>query len=302
VIVWVVVGQDLGHLVTDFLALAPGNTVSCGPGSGVAVSTALNLIATSCRSPNSVLLVECRPPFDERARVALVDGEPFRFRTADSTSSGWLCFRPRPHPRPPTLLVTDAGNDRVVEVHLCPESSRVVSSSGFSVPGGPRGVAASLGLIAVSCCGGDGVPHRIQLFDATEPPLPLRAFTTCGDRPLSFPCGVALAAHCVAVADRRNQRIVIFPLSDATPAAEVHVQFSPMDVALCDNSWLVAGGTGRRVVHVPHGFDPPSSELCLGRGGRHPGCIECASSVAVWPGVGILVRDEAAGHFQVFRR
>ncbi len=285
-----------------FRALAPPDVVPCGHGVGVAVSDALAVIVTSCSDTNTVVIWGGAAPYPERGRVEAVEGVPLQFKTPDNAPSGWLCFRPWEERTPHRLVVSDAGNDRVVELSLDGAGNvEVGGCSGFRVAG-PRGVAASLVWIAVSSVAGSGTTHAVQLFDAHSKHPSHHVFTSCSARPLSFPCGVALAAHCVAVADRRNQRLVLFPLVSHALPVEVPVGFSPVDVALCDNSWLVAGGTGRRVVLVPHGAEVASSDGCIGRGGRHPGCFECPSGLAVRPGVGIVVRDESAGTFVVFWR
>lgn len=116
---------------------------------------------------------------------------PLQFGFCDNAwGSGWMCFTAGP--ARPTLLVTDAGNDRVQEVDVL-----APAHVGFpiNVPG-PRGVAASLSLLAVSAWEvaymGD---HLVRVFDAVTrtPVFVLGHGCGDGDGQLMCPRGLRLS-------------------------------------------------------------------------------------------------------------
>jgi hypothetical protein len=202
----------------------------------------------------------------------------------------------------PTLLVADGGNDRVQEVDVVTRAH-----VGYLCPPGtlkrPRGVAASRAHIAVTTCA-DG-HHSVHLFDAVSR---ARMWTVggqegSGPRKLSLPLGVRFTADGarVAVADCLNRRIMVLSVVDGSSEGLVSTPgIEPRDVEEVEGGWLVATGSGHRVALVPAAGGEPTA-VVGGLAGSGEGQFRSVYSLALVPGLGLLVADCLNDRFQVFR-
>jgi hypothetical protein len=298
-------------------ALAPGppfflararfiTAVACGKSpKAIAVCMALRIIVANSNKDNTLHLFTIGP-----------DGAIAPAGTLGGRGSGPLQFNfgstvikmaftvPAPSSGPgaarPTLLVADWGNDRVQEVdvvarahvgYLCPPRTLM----------GPQGVAASRTHIAVTTIGGGH--HSVHLFDAVSRALlwTVGGPRGSGPRQLDFPVGVRLTGDGarVAVTDRDNKRIVVLSVADGSPVGDVPTpSIDPRDVEEVEGGWLVA--TWDNVALMP----APGGEPIAGLGGVRgsgDGQFMGVSSLALAPGLGLLVPDFGNDRFQVFR-
>lgn len=184
----------------------------------------------------------------------------------------------------PTLLVTEADNDRVQEVDVL-----APAHVGFPiyVPG-PRGVAASASLLAVSS--GKHFrndDHCVHVFDASTRALLYVIGHGCGpdDGQLWCPCGLRLSADgtVIMVADWHNHRVSAFCTSDGAFVGHLaNAIEAPHDVEECEGCWLMACG------HPSFGVKFVGS----GGYGYANGKLVYPSAVVLVPSVGLVVRDD----------
>jgi hypothetical protein len=327
--------------------------VPCGPGLGLAWSHALGLVFTTDSTANSLSAFRA-----DGAGFPLVGSwgsrgtGRLRFDfCVGGGASGALCFlAPRgagpvgaagrgtvAAPAPPTLLVTDAGNDRVVELGV-----DGVAAGGAPVPlrtfgsgtgAAPRGVAACAALVAVSGWSHHGSgDHVVTLYDAVTLGRVRVLGAGAGLGPsagqLWQPAGLCFrdgggSDKEVVVADKGNFRVSVF--AAGTGAFVAHVA-SDVSHGLCGPTAVAAvpgdsvgssevggdsgGGAGgsdcllivdegnHRVVCVPRA-DPVSA---LGQWGQGPAQFAFPSALEVSADGGlVVVREEKGGRLQVLQ-
>ena len=141
-----------------FDALVPVDAVACGRGSGVAVCPALGLLFTSNYTDNTLsAFALAAPGFPALGTWGRKGSGPLEFDFGGGAGfSGMMCFTgdgAGGGGDGPFLLVTDHGNDRVVELEVGgvgagrPPVQRCTFGGGAGAA--PRGVAACGALIAV---------------------------------------------------------------------------------------------------------------------------------------------------------
>ncbi len=301
-------------------ALAPGppldlararfvTAVACGKyPKAIAVCMALRTIVINSNTDNTLHLFTIGP-----------DGGIAPAGTLGGPGSGPLQFKfdgkvikmaftvPAPSSGPgaarPTLLVVDCGNQRVQEVDVVTRAH-----VGYLCPPGtlkdPRGVAASRTHIAVttSVLGGH---HSVHLLDAVTR---ARLWTVggplgCGPRQLNYPYGVRFTSDGarVAVADCNNKRIVVLSVADGSPVGHVPTPgINPYDVEEVEGGWRVATAGGHSVALV-HAAGGEPIAVVGGVTGSGEGQFDWVYSLALAPGLGLLVPDCGNHRFQVLR-
>jgi hypothetical protein len=259
-------------------ALAPTSslTTNCGRGYGLAVCSALGILATSCMDDNTLSLFALRGygsgstasggstagagagagAGTGMVRLCTMGGAssppPMQFNL--SVGGGWaygfLAFTDPVSGLGPLLLVSDFGNDAV---HVIDVDARV--HAGYvAAPGrvaGPRGVAAKGTKVAVSAWKKyDSGDHVVHLFEGSGARW-VRVRVVAGgfgrpggaDGQLNVPYGLRFTCDGaeLVVADNYNKRVSVFRVEDGTFARHVATGMSgPMDVEECEGGWLVA--------------------------------------------------------------
>ena len=150
-----------------------------------------------------------------------------------------------------------------------------------------------------------GGHHSVHLFDAVSR---ARLWTMggpqgSGPRQLSSPVGVRFTVDGarVAVADMNNSRIVVLSVADGSPVGHVPTPgIGPRDVEEAEGGWLVATGGGHSVALVPAAGGEPIA-VVGGVEGSGEGQFSGVYSLALVPGLGLLVPDAGNDRFQVFR-
>jgi hypothetical protein len=301
------------------LLVLPSLKTKCGPGSGLAVCPALSLLATSCKSDNTIdffslpdassgVLGRIRQSFFGAGlvRVCTLGGPSsalFRF----SGGGGWLAFMGPS--TAPLLLATDAGHDAV---HVIDVAGRV--HAGYvAAPGtiaGPRGVAARGSLVAVSAWKRfDSGDHVVCLFQGSGTSWSLVYVMGGGlggpgraDGQLSQPFGLRFTGDGTGfvVADEGNNRASQFRVEDGAFVRHVASGLMhPLDVEECKGGWLVACSFSHTVEFVGTGG---VGRAKLGKCGGGDGEFSSPTALALLPGVGLLVREALnEGRLQVFR-
>lgn len=271
-----------------------------GPGRGMAVCVPLRRLVTSNDHNLTLTLFTIRPDgtFALQCTIGGKGRGPLQFAT-DQYMSGWMCFTVGSDV--PTLLVTDAGNDRVHELDV--SDARAPAHVGFPIRVlGPRGVAASASLLAVTAwkhiSRGE---HVVHAFDAvTRAPL----FTAgcglgSGDGQLSEPYSLRVSNQHIVVAARGNNRVSAFRTSDGAFAGHLALAvIGAAEVEEWDGGWLVACFDMCTVNFVGSGTRIAAARI--GGWGWDSGKFQYVSALATVPGVGLLVRDES--RVQVFSR
>lgn len=315
-------GEGVGIAVSAVLGLIV--TTSLESHRFVFVYVVLSLLNPAfpalCQVRAQPLLASCSISlFDATAPFALLevlgregDG-PLEFR-----GPGRLCFTAR---GAATALVVETGNDRyeawwgscphlhgvsasLIVSYCAPSHSffacsiqevNVATRRHAAMWGGgllhsPRGVAASLSLVAVSEEGG-GCPPRVTLFNAATRDLMYCCATGAGV--LVVPRGLCFD-HCgsaVVVADACTSRLTIFHASDGSLARHVDLGArTPVDVDVCEGGFLVADSESS-VVLVDGATGVCTEELGVEGviGASQPSALGLA-----W-GVGLVVRSRARG-------
>lgn len=315
-------------------------TSACGRGVGLAVCPSLSLVVTSNFDDNTLGLFHLPHPatstqFHGLGTVGGPGTGPLQFSFTQAAGlSGFMCFAPAavsggcstPSATAGgaagvcasavgmyTLLVTEAGNDRVQELAVVRGGLAAVMDVTTQVevthvgwlypPGavlGPRGVAASQDLIAVSAfaTGGEGL-HAIHLFHSASR-APVRVVGDgCGDGggQLKSPHGVRLSTNgrTVVVADMANGRVAEFDVHTGAWIGDVTRSVRGMtDVEECAGGWLVVCSSSNLVAQVLEVVGPasmPSSSkwAIVSTFGRRSLQLPC--SMALVPCVGMLVRQ-----------
>jgi DNA-binding beta-propeller fold protein YncE len=183
---------------------------------------------------------------------------------------------------------------------------------------GPRAVAATPALVAVSCWKhhGEGT-HAVSLFDAEDGVL-LRTLggpVGSGDGFLSRPYGVRFSAsgHQVFVADCENDRVAVFSTSEGAfvrhaGPRDYHALKGPFDVLPVAGGVLVAANGTQPIVFLPSGEAASASDvLVLGVSGFEDGEFNnpTALALALAPGSSgsgpsLFVLEKGSERFQVF--
>jgi hypothetical protein len=231
-------------------------------------------------------------------------------------SSGFLAFTASGPPIARLLLASDSGIDTV---HVIDVVGRVhvgyVAAPG-SIPG-PRGVAVAGSMVAVSAWSGvsfamsSSCQHIVHLFQgggASWTAVRVLAGGVEGpstvDGHLARPYGLRFSRDGVhlAVADRHNDRVSLFRTCDG--AFQRHVVTgieTPYDVEECEGGWLVACGHSLHMVTFVSGhavgegarFRPEGSSALGRRGAGAPHMFQWPSGLALAPGLGLFVREDA---------
>jgi hypothetical protein len=313
---------DLGSLVS-----LPALKTKCGEGVGLAVCPTLGLLVTS-RLDNTLRVFalpsgcpsasDVAPIGDRRgtgagagaglARVCILGGAfsraPMRFKFQEL--SGWMAFTGPPTAR--LLLVTDTGHDAV---HVIDVAGRV--HAGFvAAPGtiaGPRGVAARGSLVAVSAWKkGNSGDHVVRVFEGSGAMWTAVCVVAGGfggpgsvDGQLYRPYGLRFTGNGtgLAVAEWWNDRVSLFRIEDGSFVRHVATGLAaPLDVEECEGGWLVACGYPSHSIQFVSGSGDGGGDVGgvrLGKVGCGDGEFCWPSALALVPGQGLVVRDEASG-------
>ncbi len=225
----------------------------------------------------------------------------FRFRDAsnvDECGSGFLAFTGDNIGSYPLLLVTDHGQNCI---HVIDVVSKLHVGYMGGDPGsvqGPRGVAASGALVAVSCWTRGSHGHVVTLFQ--------RALTSWeqvriigGEGQLCRPAGLKfLAGSCeLAVADSGNHRISRYRVSDGQFLRQDAVAGTPWDLDQCEGGLLVARYDSHDVNFL---CSDPDHNRHFGAHGNEAGQFACPVAVVLVANFGMVVRDVNKNRLQVF--
>jgi hypothetical protein len=300
---------------------APKAVVDCGPGYGMAVSTVLGLIVTSCcagHEANTISAFSLKGHWHLGTWGSTGAGPlQFDFSGWPAGYSGTMCFScgegspcggagsgaGSTVSADPLLLVADHGNRRVsvfdVRGFWTDKDPVLVGIIASREGTAPRGVAACAAFIAVSSwavvSSGD---HVVELYDATTLKLVrvLGAGCGCGAGfgKLRQPCGLRFSADgtSVIVADCGNRRMCVFSTSGMCSATFSGMSESPRDVVELASGTLVAAD--HSLLHL----DVDGSTICV--------LEQCKSdfvSVFVYissDGPQLIVRGYVSEQFQVF--
>jgi hypothetical protein len=263
---------------------APEFTVTAGPGYGLALCQPLGLVITSCYADNTlsaygplgapgsnaVGLLPVWTMGKAGGSGASPPPSPFCFHK-DPFASGALAFASSPSAcksggggghgvdSVPLLLVTDAGAD---VVHLVDVEARACVGTLYEPEAvlGPRGVAASQSLIAVSAWKqATSGAHSVHIFEGSGERRRLRVLAPdlspgSGSGQLSQPRGVRFSntGAYIIVADYGNSRACVFKTDTGAFVRHEFVDVStPFDVQRCGDWWLVACEGADEVVLRP---------------------------------------------------
>lgn len=259
-------------------------TLLCARGGGVAVCVPLRRLVTSSSHDSTLSIFEIQP--DNTFVLLTIIGSKGRgpLQFASFACSGRMCFTVGSNR--PTLLVTEADNDRVQEVDVM-----TPAHVGFPIRmPGPCGVAASASLFAVSAWKKKALVH---VFDAGT-----RALLFALDcRFLVRPFGLRISADgtTIVVADWDNGRVSMFRTSDGGFAGCLPQPLpNPKDVEECEGGWLV---TCADTV----AFVGKNKVAVVGGPGSGVGQFSAPCSLALAPGLGFVVREWGnKGRLQVF--
>jgi hypothetical protein len=299
--------QAIAHC--DLAALAPQGSALCGPGWGLAAGPKMSAVAASCTRTNTVTVWTLRrggslTPLHTIGRDAEGRVE-FSFGGA---LGGGLCFTPPMTYSPvPSLLVADTGNNRVVEVEgFNPIAGQLGTLKGKTIltmskeEAPPRSVAASAVHIAV-CVWSDRRPGQVPGFTGVVLYNSLTRARLRRVATASFPVGIRLSSQGprVCVSDMHDGRVLStchLPdgYRDGEPdrllrRSDVNQAF---DVEEVEGGWLVPCHTSGRVVFMSSGgVSREEQEAGPVLGVR----LLSPTSLALLPGVGLVVRDGHAG-------
>ena len=228
----------------------------------------------------------------------------FEFESPRLRYSGYLAFTPYDGATRPLLLVTDAGHGAVHLVDVVGKAHMGYVAAPLSIPG-PRGVATTRGLVAVSSWShSDSGDHVVYVYGGSGSTWQrVRVLgSRCGahDSELDRPYSLRFSSdgtH-VAVADCGNGRVALFRVSDGALVRYVAKGLAgPRDVEESREGWLVACLDSNTVEHIlgPVPVGGPRPRTTLG-GFGYP------SSLALVRGLGLFVREILGeGRLQLFR-
>lgn len=261
-----------------------------GWGYGLAVCSLLRCLVVSDGENNSLAVFKVRAngTFVLLHVIGCSGAGPLQFAFGDDDTDGWhigcdsgfMCFTVGGVA--PTLLVTEAGNDRVQEVDVLARTH-----VGFPVTvARPRGVAASASLIAVSAWkwGHESAVHVIDA--ASRAPL----FTIGlegGDVEMWRPYGLRLSADgafIVVAIDDSDMCVSAFRTTDGAFSHIITTTMWAYDVEECQGGWLVVGADAEPLQF----FGTPSAASSVV---KHADLDEgWPSALAIMPGVGLFAR------------
>jgi hypothetical protein len=226
----------------------------------------------------------------------------FKFHDGNGPS-GWMAFTGPASAR--LLLVTDAGHDAVHVIDVAGQV-HVGYVAGPGTIAGPRGVAATGSLVAVSAWKGGSGEHVVRVFEGggatwTGVRVVGGGFGGPGsaDGQLYRPRGLRLTAEGtgLAVAESRNGRVSLFRVQDGSFVRHVATGLggSPYDVEECQGGWLVASWGSHIIDFVGDGVDGGAGRARLGKMGSGDGEFISPTALALVPGLGLVVRDDGEG-------
>ena len=323
--------SSLPRMDLDAMVPLPTLKTQCGPGRGfgMAVCPTLGLLVTSNLDDNSLTvfaLPGCIKPGTDGGggvgltRVCTLGGDwspaPMQFKFQDefcevSWPSGFVAFMGPATSR--LLLATDAGHNAV---HVIDVAGRV--HVGYvATPGaiaGPRGVAATGSLVAVSCW--NYLEHVVRVFEGSGAMwIAVRVVDGdfggpgSADGQLHVPFGLRFTCDGkgLAVADAYNDRVSVFLVEDGSFVRHVSRGLDrPYDVEECEGGWLVACPLTHTIAavgggSVGSGGDSGEGRARLGKWGTWDGEFMWPSALALVPGLGLVVRElDNGGRVQVF--
>ena len=234
-----------------------------------------------------------------------------QFKFSDGEDSGWMAFTGPPTAR--RLLVTDAGHDAVhiIDVVARTHAGYVAApGSGYWSISGPRGIAARGSLVAVTVWKDRRASENvIHLFEGSGSSWKrVRVLSCDAGRPgkaegkLDGPCGLRFTRDGtgLVVADSHNRRVCQFRVDNGSFVRSVATGLDrPSDVEECEGGWLVCGAN--YVYFVGDKVSERTVDAALlGSEGRGDGEFYGPSSLALVPGLGVVVREWTYGRVQVF--
>lgn len=278
--------------------------VVCRPGLGAAVSTILGRLVVSNYDDGSLSVFALGPnnTFLPLGTLGGVGTGPLHFDFSSGYGySGLMAFTA--HPTAPTLLVTDHGNDRVVEVDVL--SLSYMASLFVGEAYGARGVATSPSFIAVSCWDSWGVGMSyntaVHLFNATSR-AKMRVLGRgwgAGRGQFVRPYGLRISRdeRRVAVTATISGRVILLDTDTGAHVGLVAGFYAgwPYDVEEYEDGWMVLRqGIPYVAPDTLEVFPEPLSQtpntsLRLG------GMMSRPYAVMRVPGVGLVVRDYYQG-------
>ena len=308
------------------LMAVPQYSTACGTGRGMAACPSLGLLVTSEYTNNTLSVWSIPSDGGGGAgtgagltRVCILGGEespaPMQFKfLLNGFISGYLAFIPSspgaasrhfPH----LLLVTDAGHSAV---HIVDVRGGGTHMGYVAAPGsiaGPRGVAACGDLVAVSSWklfkSGVRVVHIYRAGSGGSKWTHVRVigdgFNSIDGR-MKLPYGLRFSADgaAICVADCGNRRVSVFRVDDGVFVRHIAKGLMlPFDVEEVEGGWVVACDLSHTVEFMSDGG---GGRPFLGRVGGRPGIRDgefyCPASLALVPGLGLIVRDKL--RLQVF--
>ena len=311
----------------------PQYKTACGWGFGLAACPSLGLLVTSDNDSDTLSVWSIPGGCSEGAgtgggragglaRVCTLGGKgspaPMQFKFWDGEYSGYLAFTPRPPDAdtPHLLLVTDAGQDAVHIVDVRGGGAHVGYLAAPGSIAGPRGVAASRDLVAVSAwkrfVSDDHVVHIYRAGSGVGAHWThVRAIGGGFGRAngqLQRPRGLRFSGDgsAICVADQWNDRVSLFRVGDGGFVRHIATGLmGPRDVEEMEGGWLVACRATHAAVFVTNGEDDSGRRPFLGRAGdgsgREDGEFLYFATWALVPGLGLVAREYGnGGRFQVF--
>ncbi len=307
--------MSLGDLVP-----LPDLRTRCRLGVGMAVCPVQGLVVTSDSISNTLnvftLPQSISTPSVTGTGLALVytlgGASPmqFKFLSIGNGFSGHMAFTGPATSR--HLLVTDVGHDAV---HVIDVAGRV--HAGYvAAPGtiaGPWGLAAKGSLVAISAwtkwSSGD---HVVRVFEGSGARWSAIREVAGGfgdpgraNGQLDRPLGLRFTGDGtgLVVADSGSGRVSVFRVDDGSFVRHVATGLSgPYDVEECQGGWLVACGCSNTVEFVDGGVGGDGrGGARLGKWGSGDGEFSSPSTLALVPGLGLVVREDGNyGRMQFF--
>jgi len=307
----------------------PTMSVECGKGVGMAVCLSLDVLVTS--SLDNTLAVYALPGSrlsasaatlgmvaDPRGRAAgagegsidtagpadflvllhHIGGEdPFRFKfeSPDRRYSGYLAFSVPSDLSRPLVVLSDAGHDAVHLLDVLDKRHLGYVATPKSISG-PRGVATTRGMVAVSSwMSDDSGEHVVHIFVGGGSCWTRARVlgSGCGayDSQMDRPYGLRFSSNGthIAVADCGNGRVGLFRVHDSSFVGYIARKLAgPRDVEECKDGWLITCLDSNSVEHVPSGH---GSRSVLGRGGGPGQELRSPSCVTIVRGLGLVVKE-----------
>jgi hypothetical protein len=208
----------------------------------------------------------------------------------------------------PLLLVTDHGHDAVHLVDVVGQTHAGYLASPGSIAG-PRGVAASgtSPLVAVSAWKErDSGDHVVVVYRGSgavwEAVRVIGGGFGARDGQLKGPYGLRFSGDGSAICVADYDRVCMFRVGDGGFVRHMATGLRvPFDVEEVEGGWLVACYGSHTVEFVSDGVGGDGGgRPSLGGYGSGDGEFECPTTLAVVPGLGLVVRDYGNERLQVF--